>query len=127
MLDFPRIRALTIRKMSGLTQASFGQKYRIPKRTIETWEAAFASARRSAPAYVLDLLERVVGEDFMVGNLWRGTGVAAPAYGKAVPCDWAMVTKEDGAGTFVPPENAKEADCVAALLKMYQELTARYF
>ena len=66
--DFPRIRALMIRKMSGLTQAAFGQKYRIPKRTVETWEAASAAARRCAPDYVLDLLERVVDEDFGKGK-----------------------------------------------------------
>ncbi len=60
--DFPRVRALAIRKASGLTQAAFGQKYRTPKRTIENWEATSAAAGRRTPAYVLDLLERVVDE-----------------------------------------------------------------
>lgn len=59
-----RDRFLNIRKYSGLTQAEFASKYNIPKRTIETWEATSDSARRNAPAYVLDLLERVVKEDF---------------------------------------------------------------
>ena len=64
MSDISNTRAYEIRKMSGLTQAAFAEKYNIPKRTIETWEAASASARRNAPDYVLDLLERVVKEDF---------------------------------------------------------------
>ena len=59
-----RDRFLNIRKRTGLTQAAFAEKYHIPKRTIETWEAASDSARRSAPEYVLELLERVVKEDF---------------------------------------------------------------
>lgn len=53
-------RAREIRELSGLTQAAFAEKYNIPKRTIENWEAE----KRNAPDYVLDLLERVVKEDF---------------------------------------------------------------
>lgn len=52
-------RAKAIRKASGLTQAAFAERYGIPKRTIENWEGG----QREAPAYVLDLLERVVSED----------------------------------------------------------------
>lgn len=52
-------RAKAIRKTSGLTQAAFAERYGIPKRTIENWEGG----QREAPAYVLDLLERVVSED----------------------------------------------------------------
>lgn len=51
---------LTIRKRSGLSQAKFGEKYGIPKRTIESWEMG----ERECPAYVMSLLERVVKEDF---------------------------------------------------------------
>ena len=58
-------RAYQIRKKTGLTQAAFAEKYNIPKRTIETWESFSESARRNAPDYVLDLLERVVKEDFI--------------------------------------------------------------
>lgn len=53
-------RALRIRKMTKLTQAAFSKKYGIPKRSIENWE----SGKRECPEYVLDLLERVVKEDF---------------------------------------------------------------
>ena len=49
-----------MRKLLGLSQAAFGKKYNIPVRTIEQWE----SGRRKAPIYVLELLERVVTEDF---------------------------------------------------------------
>ncbi len=56
-------RAYEIRKMSGLTQAAFAEKYNIPKRTIEAWEASSENARRDAPNYVLDLLEKEVKLD----------------------------------------------------------------
>ena len=49
-----------IRKRTGLSQARFGEKYNIPKRTIEDWE----SEKRTPPKYVAALLERAVKEDF---------------------------------------------------------------
>lgn len=48
-----------IRALTGLSQKAFGQKYGIPTRTIEDWEAG----RRVPPSYVEALLERVVRED----------------------------------------------------------------
>jgi len=48
-----------MRKLLGLSQAAFGEKYNISVRTIEQWE----SGRRQAPVYVLELLERAVIED----------------------------------------------------------------
>ena len=62
--NFLKIRAYQIRLLTDLSQAAFAKKYRIPKRTIESWEAVSSSARRDAPDYVLDLLERAVREDF---------------------------------------------------------------
>ena len=49
-----------IREKTGLSQAKFGERYGIPTRTIEEWEAG----RRTPPAYVLSLLERAVEEDY---------------------------------------------------------------
>lgn len=49
-----------VRALTGLSQAKFGAKYGIPKRTIEDWE----SGRRKPPEYLLKLLERAVKEDF---------------------------------------------------------------
>lgn len=49
-----------IRKLTGLSQQKFGDKYKIPKRTIENWEGG----KTEAPAYVLLMLERIVKEDF---------------------------------------------------------------
>lgn len=49
-----------IRKLTGLSQAAFGVRYGIPKRTIESWEMGV----RVPPAYVVDLLERAVKEDY---------------------------------------------------------------
>ena len=48
-----------LRSLTGLSQKVFSDKYEIPKRTIEDWEAE----RRTPPEYVIKLLERVVKED----------------------------------------------------------------
>lgn len=48
-----------MRKTLGLSQANFGKKYKIPLRTIQSWE----SGERSAPEYVMELLERAVIQD----------------------------------------------------------------
>ncbi len=50
-----------IRELTGLSQAKFGEKYNIPKRTIENWE----SGNRKPPEYLPDLLERVVRADYI--------------------------------------------------------------
>jgi putative transcriptional regulator len=49
-----------IRAKSGLSQAAFSARYHIPKRTIEGWEMGV----RECPVYVVELLQRVVDEDF---------------------------------------------------------------
>ncbi len=55
-----------IRAISGLSQVKFGQKYGIPRRTIEGWECDENSPNhRVCPDYVRRLLERVVKEDFL--------------------------------------------------------------
>lgn len=52
-------RVREIRKATGLSQVKFGQKYGIPRRTVEDWEAGVMNP----PAYVIDFLERVVKDD----------------------------------------------------------------
>lgn len=52
--------AKEIREMSELKRVDFCKKYNIPIRTMENWEAKTTKA----PKYVLELLERVVREDF---------------------------------------------------------------
>lgn len=54
-----RIKIKEIRGMSGLSQAKFAVKYGIPQRTLESWEMG----ERNCPAYVINLLRRVVQED----------------------------------------------------------------
>ena len=49
-----------LRQLTGLSQKAFSDKYKIPKRTIEDWEAE----RRTPPEYVALLLERVIKYDF---------------------------------------------------------------
>lgn len=48
-----------LRALTGLSQKAFSDKYEIPKRTIEDWEAG----RRKPTEYVVKLLERIVRED----------------------------------------------------------------
>lgn len=51
-----------IREISGLKRVQFCEKYNIPLRTMENWEAGVTNA----PQYVLDLLERAVREDYKI-------------------------------------------------------------
>ena len=60
-----RERIKEIRSITGLSQAKFGNKYGIPKRSIENWE----SGKTECPSYLVDLLERVVKEDYEWKNL----------------------------------------------------------
>ena len=50
-----------LRDLLKLTQQEFAEKYGIPKRSIENWEGE----KRTAPGYVVALLNRVVKEDAM--------------------------------------------------------------
>ena len=52
--------AKEIRELTGLPRVRFCDKYNIPLRTMENWEASV----NKAPQYVLDLLERAVREDY---------------------------------------------------------------
>ena len=48
-----------IRSLTGLSQQKFGDKYKIPLRTIQNWEGGV----NTPPDYLVSLLERVVKED----------------------------------------------------------------
>lgn len=48
-----------IRRASGLTQAGFAEKYGVPRRTLQDWEAG----KREAPGYVVSLLAYAVKSD----------------------------------------------------------------
>ena len=48
-----------IRTITGFSQAKFAERYKIPKRTVESWEMG----ERQPPAYVLDLIEWRVNTD----------------------------------------------------------------
>lgn len=45
-----------LRAMTGLTQEAFVVKYRIPRRTLQSWE----SGERKPPPYVPYLLELII-------------------------------------------------------------------
>ena len=49
-----------LRQITGLSQKAFGEKYHIPKRSIENWEGG----QRKPSETILYLLERVVREDY---------------------------------------------------------------
>ncbi len=53
-----------IRKITGLTQRRFCEKYHVPLSTLRQWE----QANREPPGYVLELLEFKVREDLKNGN-----------------------------------------------------------
>lgn len=46
-----------IRAATGLSQAAFAQRFRIPRRTVENWE----SGTNACPIYVRLLLAQAVG------------------------------------------------------------------
>ena len=54
MRDSERIRAIL-----GISRAEFGRRYHIPIRTLEAWDKGV----NNPPAYVIELLERVVKDD----------------------------------------------------------------
>ena len=49
-----------IRALTGLSQRKFCDRYNIPRRTLEDWEAGISNP----PTYVIELLERTVKEDY---------------------------------------------------------------
>ena len=55
-------RFLELRKMTGLSQRKFGDKYNIPWRTIQQWECG----ERVPPEYVYELLKFKVECDMIV-------------------------------------------------------------
>lgn len=58
-----------IREMTGLSRVEFSRRYNIPLRTLENWDAG----KSEPPAYVLDLLEKVIEpqevRDYLI--MWR--------------------------------------------------------
>lgn len=52
-------RFLELRKMTGLSQRKFGDKYNIPWRTVQDWECDV----RQPPEYVYELLKFKVEHD----------------------------------------------------------------
>lgn len=55
-----------LRKKSGLSQAKFSDRYGIPKRTIEDWEAG----KRTPPQYVVDMLTYIVAQENVNHKAW---------------------------------------------------------
>ena len=54
-----------IRSITGLSQAKFAEKYKIPRRSIENWECDKNNPNyRECPEYVINMLKRIVKEDY---------------------------------------------------------------
>ena len=49
-----------IRQAAGMTQAQLAERFGIPKRTIENWEAAGQNAR-ACPEYVRRMMAELLG------------------------------------------------------------------
>ncbi len=53
-----------LRRLTGLTQVKFAEKYHIPLQTVKQWEASKdSSSYRTPPAYALKLLEQTILRD----------------------------------------------------------------
>ena len=55
-----------IRQKTGLSQSRFAAKYGIPVKTIQNWEID----KRSAPEYVVDMLNKIVEMDKIETKAW---------------------------------------------------------
>lgn len=53
-----------IRQLTGLSQTKFAEKYQIPLRTLQDWEAG----RREPAEYLVALLDRAVRADVMAAD-----------------------------------------------------------
>ena len=59
-----------LRLKTGLSQAKFGMKYNIPLNTIKNWECNEDKPNhRDCPIYVLELLERMIAEDYKISSI----------------------------------------------------------
>ncbi len=53
-----------LREATGMTQKDFSEYFHIPKRSIENWE----SGTRSAPDYVVELIEYKLKNEGLINN-----------------------------------------------------------
>ena len=58
-----------LRQTSGLTQREFSERYRIPMKTLQNWEADESPpSARKCPEYVVYLLQKAVMDDFPIAK-----------------------------------------------------------
>lgn len=55
-----------LRAGTGLSQAKFSEKYGIPERTIQDWEAE----KRTPPDYVIDMLAYIIADENVNHTAW---------------------------------------------------------
>lgn len=53
-----------LRKRYGFTQASFGDYFQIPLRSVQNWESDNSSAGRTCPAYLVELIAYKLEKEF---------------------------------------------------------------
>ena len=53
-----------LRKRYGFTQQAFSDYLNIPKRSIENWESESATASRSCPPYLIELIAYKLAHEF---------------------------------------------------------------
>lgn len=89
-------RVKAVRELLGVTQEKLGQKYGIPKRTIEDWE----TGKMTPPPYVVRLLERVAEWDADIIEAYDNgsvhdehTGAEAVFQIECAPTKWSEVAE----------------------------------
>lgn len=111
MMSVKQLRAIT-----GLSQKAFGEKYHIPKRTVENWE----SGSRKPSETVLYLLEKAVKGDY---EMKEYRIVAVRTYGGSID--------EFDIGTCYDAESAierskEEWECLSEHGRKYQTIEIRF-
>lgn len=74
-----------IRNLTHLNRTKFAERYGIPLRTMEDWE----HGKANPPAYVVDLLERVVREDEDLPSAYYVCSIGADSNGESE--EWLML------------------------------------
>lgn len=105
-----------LRSITGLSQKAFGEKYHIPKRTVENWE----SGSRKPSETVLFLLNRVVKGDYKMNEY---KVVAIRTYGGIIE-EFDVQTYNDAESAI--EKARKEWECLSEHDRKYQTIEIRF-
>ena len=60
-----------LRKVSGLSQNTFAEKFEIPTSTLQDWE----HDRRTPPVYVVGMIDKILSNERIIGRLSAGNSI----------------------------------------------------